>query len=56
MVISELIEKLSKLDPNAEVMVEKEGCGCCEGYPEAPAVLMRRRSDGAILVLHPEEV
>lgn len=48
---AEWIEKLSVLDPGTPILVDKEGCGCCEGFMEGPARLVRRLSDGAVLVV-----
>lgn len=56
MTASEMIEKLSRLDPDAPILVDKEGCGCCEGYPEGPVKLVRRLADGAVLVVAEGEV
>ena len=56
MTAAELIEKLSNLDPGTEVWIDKEGCGCCEGYREQPAVLARDNPSGRIYVVAAEEV
>lgn len=56
MTAAELIEKLMALDPETPVLVDKEGCGCCEGYREGPAVLVRRATDGFIMVVTQEEL
>lgn len=51
MTAAEMIEKLAKLDPGTPILVDKEGCGCCEGFREGPASLVRRLADGAVLVV-----
>ena len=56
MTAAEMIEKLQKLWPSEQILIDKEGCGCCEGFPEGPAVLIRRVADGAILVVAEGEV
>lgn len=56
MTAAELIEKLKALDPETPILVDKEGCGCCGGYPEGPALLVRRTADQAIMVVTQEEL
>lgn len=56
MTAAEMIEKLSTLDPDEQVWIDKEGCGCCEGYVEQPVALAMNLKTNRVMVVALEEV
>lgn len=61
MTAAELMEKLSRLPRDTEILICGHGCGDldCRSYEEEPGVLVRVTDpDGAqkVMFVHPEEV
>lgn len=58
MTAAELIEKLSRLDPETPILVGDSGCGCCASRAEE-GVLVRwtdHLGEVGVALMHPDEV